>query len=128
MCGGQKHMCLWWLGLCLARCASLHPGHFCISVSQVSLCLCILGISAPQASLNLCPGHLCILGISASHHPGHLHLCIPASQVQRQPGRRAGVQPPPAQLGCRRVSARAAESSSSQMLSLLSKSLTTSFS
>lgn len=100
MCGGQKHMCLWWLGLCLAPCASLHPGHFCISVSQLSLCLCILGIFTPQASLNLCPGHLCILGISASHHPGHLHpgistsIGISPSQVWRQSGRRAGVQPP----------------------------------
>lgn len=65
---------------------SLHPGHFCISASQ--------------ASLNMCHGHLCILGISASHPPEPLHpdmstsLGISLSQVQRQPSRRAGAQPP----------------------------------
>lgn len=104
------------------------PCSLCLFASRAFLHLCIPGIS-----VSLHPGHLRTPGISesvswASLHPGHLHLCIPASQVRRQPGRRAGVQPPPAQLGCRRVSARAAESSSSQMLSLLSKSLTASFS
>lgn len=124
VCGGQNHVCLWWLGLCLA---SLHPGHFCVSISRVSLCLCIL---------NMCPGHLCILDISASHHPGHLHLWsryfhilkhppIPGVEAARRESRGTAS---PAQLGCCRVSARAAESSSSQMLSLLSKSLAASFS
>lgn len=70
------------------------PCSLCLFASRAFLHLCIPGIS-----VSLHPGHLRTPGISesvswASLHPGHLHLCIPASQVRRQPGRRAGVQPP----------------------------------
>lgn len=125
VCGGQNHMCLWWLGLCLAPWASLHPGHFSISVSQVSLCRCILGISESVSWASL---HLTILGIciSACRHLCIVrHLPMPGVEAARQESWGAA---PPAQLWCRRVSARAAESSSSPMLSLLSKSLAASFS
>lgn len=112
------------------------PCSLCLFASRAFLHLCIPGIS-----VSLHPGHLRTPGISesvswASFHPGHLcispswasaslHPGIPGAEAARQESRGAA---PPAQLGCRRVSARAAESSSSQMLSLLSKSLTASFS
>lgn len=118
------------------------PCSLCLFASRAFLHLCI-----PAISVSLHPGHLHTPGISesvswASLHPGHLcissswasaswhlhihrHLPIPGVEAVRQESRGAA---PPAQLGCRRVSARAAESSSSQMLSLLSKSLTASFS
>lgn len=102
--------------------ASLHPGNFCISVSHVSLCLCVLGISEDVPWPSLHHGHLCI---SPSWASASWHLPIPDVEAARQETRGAA---PSAQLECCRVPARAAESSTSQMLPPLSKSLAASFS
>lgn len=97
------------LHLCIpAISVSLHPGH---------LWICVLVIFAPCESL-----HFTILGVCIS---ASWHLPIPGVEAAGQESRGSA---PPAQLGLCRVSARAAESSSSQMLSFLSKSLAASFS
>lgn len=97
--------------------ASLHPRH----LGHLSI--------SPSISPSLHPRHLCIPSTfvpSASPHLGHLPVSV--SQASLHPWQVSQGAAPPAQLGCCGVFARAAESSSSQILSFFYKSLATSFS
>lgn len=112
-------------------CKILKPSIVPVSTSKPKFSLLEapgVSVRRPKPHVFMVSGALSCIGIisasrASSLHPGHLRISGTGATRQESQG-----AAPPAQPRCRRVSARAAESSSSQTLSFLYKSLAASFS